>query len=138
MLPTNLAASIGLGQLKKIDNLQKRRAQIWDIYQKELSEIDSIKLPLNQKIGDKHSYFTFAIRCPKRDKLANYLLKEGIYTTLRYHPLHLNSIYGHGHEKLQNTELLNEEALSIPLHPRLSDNEVEIVIDRIKSFYSDN
>ena len=66
------------------------------------------------------------------------MLKEGIYTTLRYHPLHLNDIYGQKDIRLVNTEVLNEEALSIPIHPRLSDNDVEKVICKIKTFYKNN
>ena len=47
----------------------------------------------------------------------------------------MNSLYKQTNKKLINTEKLNECALSIPLHPRLSDDDVEKVISSIKSFY---
>lgn len=135
MLPTNMAAGIGLAQLEKIDNLQNHRREIWDRYQNELGTVKHLINPENAQPGDKHSYFTYCIRVPKRDELAHYLLDKQIYTTLRYHPLHLNKLYGQTHVRLKNSEQLNEDALSIPIHPRLTNDEVSYVIESIKSFY---
>ena len=44
---------------------------------------------------EQHSYFTYFVRVlgGQRNRLAKYLYDKGIYTTLRYHPLHLNAIY---------------------------------------------
>ena len=134
MLPTNIAASIGLAQLEAIDKLQARRKQIWDTYQNEFGDVDWITLPVEAHPDDRHSYFTYCLRVPKRDELAHYLLENEIYTTLRYHPLHMNSLYKQMDNKLTNCEKLNEDALSIPLHPRLSDDDVSKVVDAIKSF----
>ena len=137
MLPTNLAASIGLAQLDKIDRLQNRRKEIWSIYQDQLSAVKGLINPANLfDKNDSHSYFTYCIRVPKRDQLAHYLLEKKIYTTLRYHPLHMNTIYNQLKSNLPNSEKLNNEALSIPIHPRLSNQDVEKVIFEIKSFYS--
>jgi aminotransferase len=135
MLPTNMAASIGLAQLQRIDSLQERRKEIWEIYQRELGSVSGLILPTDIPAGDKHSYFTFCIRVARRDELAHYLLENQIYTTLRYHPLHLNPIYGQMHVRLPNCEQLSEEALSIPIHPRMTEENVERVINCIKDFY---
>jgi aminotransferase len=134
MLPTNMAASIGLAQLAKIDELQDYRKRIWGIYQNEFSKFNWIIRPVEENKGDRHSYFTYCIRVPKRDDLARYLLEKQIYTTLRYHPLHLNALYGQTDKRLSNCELLNEDALSIPLHPRLSLDDVSKIVNEIKSF----
>ena len=136
MLPNNISASIGLAQLDRIDELQARRKEIWGIYQSEFASNSNIKVPPEAILGNKHSYFTYCIRVPQRDELANYLLSEKIYTTLRYHPLHLNPLYEQTHSRLVNTEALNMDALSIPLHPRMTDDDVNKVIDKIKSFYN--
>lgn len=133
MLPTNLAASIGLAQLDKIAELQDYRRKIWNIYSQEFAQTDWIICPPNAEAYEKHSYFTYAIRVPERDKLAQFLFDKGIYTTLRYHPLHLNKLY-QSNEKLPNCEQLNEDTLSIPLHPNLTMDNVEYIVDAIKSF----
>lgn len=135
MLPSDIAASIGLAQLKKLDAMQKKRRAFWELYQKELASVPWLLRPIDAAPGDQHSYFTYCIRVPggKRDALAKHLYDRGIYTTLRYHPLHLNPIYGSS-AKLPNCERLNEEALSIPLHPGLSDQDAEKVLEAVKAF----
>jgi dTDP-4-amino-4,6-dideoxygalactose transaminase len=133
MLPTNIAAAIGLAQLDKIDELQVYRKQIWDIYQEEFRNVSWITRPVDAEEHEKHSYFTYVIRVPNRDALAKYLFEENIYTTLRYHPLHLNPLYG-SKAKLKNCEILNEDSLSIPLHPNLTLEQVSKIVDTIKRF----
>lgn len=135
MLPTNIAASIGLAQLDRIDSLQQRRKEIWEIYQKELSSVPGLINPPDAENGDIHSYFTYCIRVPRRDELAHYLLENQIYSTLRYHPLHLNELYGQTDIRLPNSEILNQDALSIPLHPRMSDSDIEKVVLTIRGFF---
>lgn len=130
MLPTDINASIAIAQLEKIDKLQERRKEIWIYYTSELRNV--VMCPID---SDGHSYFTYCIRAKNRNLLAKYLLENGVYTTLRYHPLHLNPIYNQTNVRLPNCEQLNEDALNIPLHPRLTDKEVEFVVTLIKKFY---
>ena len=141
MLPSDISAGIGLAQLKKLDSFQLHRAKIWKIYQDELKNVNWITQPANEEANERHSYFTYFIRAPKRDQLAHYLLEKGIYTTLRYHPLHLNPIFQpyQGNSKagplfLVNSEKLNQTGLNIPIHPRLSLDELEFIISNLKSF----
>lgn len=135
MLPTNMAASIGLAQLDRIDTLQARRKLIWETYQQELGQVAGLIKPQDAPQGDRHSYFTYCIRVPRRDELAHHLLKNEIYTTLRYHPLHLNPLYKQMDVRLPNCEKLNESALSIPIHPRMTDEDVARVCSCIYNFY---
>lgn len=137
MNPSDIAAAIGLAQLDKLDALQAYRKKIWDIYQEEFYKLDWIKTPLNAREGDQHSYFTYFIRVPHRDAMAKYLFENEIYTTLRYHPLHLNPLYM-SKVSLPNSEELNETGLNIPLHPSLSMNDVDKIIACIKKFGEEN
>lgn len=131
MCPSDVAAGIGLAQLDKIDELQSYRKKIWDIYQFEFSKIETISRPVDVQPGDKHSYFTYFIRIPNRDAVAKWLYDEGIYTTLRYHPLHMNPLYK-SDATLPMCEELNETGLNIPLHPSLSMDDVDYIVERIK------
>lgn len=133
MNPSDIAAGIGLAQLGKLDELQAYRKKIWDIYQDEFGAVDWIMTPQEAAEGDRHSYFTYFIRVPRRDEMAKKLFDEGIYTTLRYHPLHLNPLYNSKAE-LPNSELLNETGLNIPLHPSLTMEDVDKIVDRVKAF----
>jgi aminotransferase len=134
-LPNDITASVALAQLRKLDGLQACRKKIWDLYQKEFADLDWIVRPREAASGERHSYFTYCVRIlgGARNRFAKYLLDHGIYTTLRYHPLHLNAIY-RSKAKLPVCERLNEEALSLPLHPNLSESDVDKVVSTIRSF----
>lgn len=134
-LPSDVAAATGLAQLKKLDAMQAYRKKIWDIYQKEWSSLSWMVQPVGPEAGETHSYFTYCVRIvgPSRDRFAKYLLDNGIYTTLRYHPLHMNPIY-RSSAKLPVCEQLNEEGLSIPLHPNLSEADVSKILETVHAF----
>ncbi len=138
MIPDDISASIGLAQLEKLGKHQKYRKYIWGIYQQEFSEIPWIDIPKDAEEDERHSYFTYFIRVKnsKRDELAKYLYEKGIYTTLRYQPLHLIPIYNSTNVKLKNSEILNEIGLNIPLHPNLSEDDIGYIIKTIKEFGS--
>lgn len=135
MLPNDITASIGIAQLKKLDILQAKRKAIWDKYQYSLSDVNWLRLPPDIHKDIKHSYFTYFIKVinGKRDRLARYLLGNNIYTTVRYQPLHLYPAFG-SRQKLPVAERLNEELLNLPLHPNLSDADIDYIIDTIKKF----
>ncbi|MDD5676908.1 MAG: DegT/DnrJ/EryC1/StrS family aminotransferase [Kiritimatiellae bacterium] len=134
-LPNDITASVALAQLRKLDQNQARRRQIWELYQREFSELGWLVCPMNAAPNEQHSYFTYCIRVSnsRRDRFAKYMYNQGIYTTLRYHPLHLNPIYK-SNAKLPVCEQLNEEALSLPLHPSLSESDVAQIIETVKAF----
>jgi len=137
MLNTDMAAYIGTEQLKKLPSFQKHRKAIWDRYNRAFSEDwgGEITIPAQPESHEQHSYFTYWIRLPngRRDALAKYLYDRGIYTSLRFHPLHLNPIY-QSKASLPFCEELNETMLNLPLHHRLSDEDVGKVIQGIKDY----
>jgi dTDP-4-amino-4,6-dideoxygalactose transaminase len=133
--PNDVSASIGLVQLRRLDRPQERRRQIWERLQEGLAGLDWLVLPGEAAADERHSWFTYLVRVAggRRDALARHLLERGIYSTLRYHPLHLSALFG-DQPRLPNCERLGEEALNLPLHPRLSDSEVDQVIDAVRGF----
>lgn len=135
MIPSDLCAAVGLAQFHKLSASQHRRAALWNHYQQELAGIDWIDCPPEAQAGDRHSYFSYCVRIlnGRRDELAQSLLQQGIYTTVRFHPLHMTQLYGDG-VKLPVSERLAEVALNLPLHPRLSDHDLERVIDALRRF----
>ena len=137
-LPNDISAGVGLVQLEKLKEHQALRKKIWDAYQEEL-DLSWIHNPVNVGGNESHSWFTYFIRVSKgkRDQLAKYLLKNNIYTTLRYHPLHLNKIY-RSDKRLKNCEILNEEGLNLPIHPNLTTRDIDYIIEKIKSFGKNN
>ncbi len=136
-LPNDVCASIASVQLQKLDRNQAKRKEIWATYQNEFRNLGWLVLPCEPAADERHSYFTYCVRLPggERDCFARFLLDRHIYTTLRYHPLHLNPIYG-STARLPNCELLNDQALSLPIHPHLSNADVDRVVAGVREFGS--
>ena len=132
--PNDVSAGIALAQLEKLGKQQDRRRAIWTYYTERLSCSTAIKCPTNSPPDSRHSMFTYCIEVPKRDMLAFYLLENKIYSTLRFFPIHLNRKFATP-QKLEVCERLARNALNIPLHPFLSDTEVEYICDRVLAFY---
>jgi len=136
MLPTNIHAVVAIEQLRRMSHLQNRRQEIWDYYNKEFRNHPFITIPAEAENGSTHGLFTYCIRAERRNELAHHLLANGIYTTVRYHPLHHSKLYRQQERELPNCEELNKTALSLPLHPRLKEQEVHRVSEVIHNFYA--
>jgi perosamine synthetase len=136
LLSNDVCAAVALAQLESLDANQDRRRRIWDAYQSELRDLVWLVRPVDAGPDERHSYFTYCVRLPypgARDRLAEYLYERGIYTTLRYHPLHLNAIY-QSSAVLPVSEQLNEQALSLPIHPRISDQDLDRILTALREF----
>ncbi|MBO8143369.1 MAG: DegT/DnrJ/EryC1/StrS family aminotransferase [Thermodesulfobacterium sp.] len=85
------------------------------------------------------SYSLFTIRAKNRNKLKKFLESRGIGTGIYYSkPLHLQPVYKNlnfRNVKLPITERLAKEVLSLPLHPYLTEEEINYVISSIRDFY---
>lgn len=134
-LPNDITASVALAQLAKLDRLQARRKRIWEAYQRELASLPWLSRPRDPAPNERHSYFTYFVRVGGgvRDRLAKELYGQSIYTTLRYHPLHMNPIYK-SKARLPNCERLNEEGLNLPLHPGLGAADLDRIFSALRKF----
>lgn len=134
MIPSDLCAAVGLAQLGKLDCLQEKRRRIWQHYQQAFSGLEWLARPVEAPDGDQHSYFTYCVRLldGRRDELAVRLLDRGIYSTLRFQPLNRINPY-RTQTVLSTTDRLADEGLCLPLHPGLSDEDMERVIDAVST-----
>jgi aminotransferase len=73
------------------------------------------------------------VQTEHRDRLAAHLLKNGIYTTFRYYPLHLVKHY-QARCELPGAEYANRFTLNLPLHQNLSDDDVGRIIRLVEEF----
>ena len=121
------SAAIGIVQLKKMDKLNQKRKKIAKIYSKKIN-LDS-KMPYNESC----SYHLYWIQVKNRDQFRKKLIKKGIETGIHYRPVHTFSMYKKNID-LPVTQKAGNEIVSIPIHPNLSDDEVQKIIDSINKF----
>ena len=131
-----LQAAVLNYRLNKLDNIIKKRKANAKLYLEQLSGLN-INLPIEDKY-ESHTYHTFIIQTDNRNKLKNYLLKNGIETNIHY-PITINS-QRPSKEKNYNTDTprsnnQSKRILSLPIHQYLSENDITYVCKKIRSFY---
>ena len=128
-------SSLGISQLKRIKKMNARRKSISNYYNKNLSKINGIKIPVKSRGVDSHHLYIIQVKknfSLYRDQLFEKLSKEGISTTLHYKPLHLFSAYKkYKKADLKNSIQLFDEILSLPFFPDITKNQQNKVIKSI-------
>jgi dTDP-4-amino-4,6-dideoxygalactose transaminase len=89
--------------------------------------------------GNWHVYHQYVIRVPQRDELQAWLKSQGVFTGIHYPvPVHLQkalACLGHRAGDFAMTERVVTEALSLPMYPELTDEEIQYVVDSLRAFY---
>jgi perosamine synthetase len=133
-------AAIGRVQLKRLDTWNERRRQFASIYNGLLSDLDQVITPPSGHCIVQPAYHLYVIRCQRRDDLRTWLEHVGVESGVHYEdPIHLQPIYremfGYMGGEFPNSEALCRNALSIPMHPNLTVDEVKFVSEAIHEFY---
>lgn len=131
----DIAAAIGLIQLKKLETNNLKRKKITDNYNRELKGISWIETPVVRTYA-KSSYHNYVIKVPQnfRDKLSDYLSRHGIVTSVHYLPSHYYSLYKNFKADVPVTEKVWKKILLLPIFPDLSPKDQDKVIDTVKAF----
>ncbi|MHA1200320.1 MAG: DegT/DnrJ/EryC1/StrS family aminotransferase [Candidatus Heimdallarchaeaceae archaeon] len=132
-------AAIGRIQLKRLDSWIEKRREIVEKYRVGLEGIGDLILPPIEKEGIESAWHLFVIRTKERNALLDFLKKEGVRCGIHYKfPIHLQPAYRENkyHDGMfPNAELAASQVLSLPLHTLLTDENINYIIEKIKSFY---
>lgn len=136
---TDIAASLGLSQLDRLEDIIKQRHRIASYYNQQLSSMP-LRLPW-QHPDSFSSYHLYIIRLnlnqinKSHPQVHDELRDSGILVNMHYIPVYRQPFYEKlGFEKgyCPESERYHEEALSIPMYPTLSLDEQELVIKALK------
>ena len=131
---SNMNAAVGREQLKKLPFFSERRQQLARRYCEELHTIKAVNILDLDWDGLVPHIFVIRVPAELRDGLRMHLAKCDIQTGLHYQPNHLLSLYADG-TRLAVAEKLAKELVTIPLHVSLTDEEQNLVISEIRSFF---
>lgn len=133
---TNIMASVGISQIKKVDEFIRTRQKVCQKYNESFKTISEIKIP--QSDFKKISPFIYSIRVlnGKRDSLINHLKKLEIDVGIHFIPVHKHSFFKNckrGNMKI--TDKVTAEILTLPLHSNMKNEFVDRVIEGVTSFF---
>jgi dTDP-4-amino-4,6-dideoxygalactose transaminase len=124
----------------RLNWLERFNGRRREIAQKYFEKIDNVNIELLAPPveGENHVYHLFVVRCPERTRLAHSLKERGIETLIHYPiPAHRQGCCKSVRTDprgLLNAESHAQQCLSLPCHPQLSEEEVEIIITAINQF----
>ena len=138
---SNISASLGLAQLRKVEAMIEMRTRISEMYTSLLRTNVPVASPVSAPNGYKHVHQLYSIRVPDRDGLMQFLTEHGIMTKIYFPPVHLTHYYHHElryRVSLPVTERVAKDIVSLPIYPGMPVEDVEKVVQVISEYYGGN
>jgi dTDP-4-amino-4,6-dideoxygalactose transaminase len=137
---TDIAAALGIQQLKRLRAFQQRREQIAGVYRAAFADLPVI-VPPDAPAGELHAWHLYVLRLGEdarvpRDTLIERLFAAGIGCSVHYIPLHLQPYwrdrYALEPAMFPHSQRAYERMVSLPLYTRMDASDVERVIDTVR------
>ncbi len=141
---TDISASIGIIQLRKLKSCLLKKQKIAENYNKFFENISEINIPFIPKYVSQHSWYNYSIRVSSnhRNKLMEYLRKKGIETRLSFPPVHIQPYYKKRFNKnrkdLKKSLQTFKEFLDIPIWPNMKIEKQKVVASSIINYFKKN
>lgn len=138
---TDIQASMGIHQIKKLDKFINKREKIAQFYNKSFKDLQEIKVPTTRKYV-KHARHLYSILIDidrlkiNREQFFKALDAENIGTSVHFIPVHLHPYYRDKfHFKrgdYPNAEYIFDRIISLPLHPALTKKDAQDVVKAVR------
>jgi len=141
---TDIQASIGIHQLKRISDYWQRRAQIWEKYNQAFSDLP-VRLPPHTGANVKHAYHLYTILIDEkasgieRDDFLQEMFERNIGVGVHYLSIpehsYYQKAYGFKPEDYPQAMRIGRQTVSLPLSAGLSDEDVRDVIAAVRDIF---
>lgn len=135
----SLQAAILRIKLQYIDDWNFARYKNALYYNRLLSDLDTIDIPRIRE-NSTHIFHLYVIRTPQREELVDFLASKSISTGMHYPTalpfLPAYSYLGHQPSDFPVAFKCQDEILSLPMYPELSQEQIEYVVGAIKEFFA--
>ena len=137
---TDIQAALGLSQMKKLDLFIRRRNELARWYNEALSALSTVELPkIQENVVHGWHLYTILTKTIDRNGLFGYLRSKGIGVNVHYIPTYRFSYYqkhvmtGYPADVPVTEDVFNR-IITLPLHPGLSDENMEFILSAVKSY----
>lgn len=135
---TDFQSALGIVQLDKMPKNLKRRNEIANIYEEKLKNVKEIKIPyISDNIGSSWHLYIIRVLDKNIDRkvMFNKLRERNIGVNVHYLPIHCHPYYrklGYIKGICPISEKIYEEIITLPIHPKMSDEDVIYITETIK------
>ena len=137
---TDIQAAMGLAQLRQLAEFQRRRRQIAEVYREAFQDVDALETPV-ERSEVEHAWHLYVLRLRLgalrigRNRFIDELRARNIGTSVHFIPVHLHPYYRQKYNFRPDEFPLAlgnyQRMLSLPIHPRLSDRDVNDVVEAV-------
>lgn len=142
-LPSDIIAAFLYAQIENIDNIQKKRKQIWDQYYrllKPLADKGLVQLPVipSYASNNAHMFYLVCRNVEERSGLIKFLKDVNIHAVFHYLSLHKSEFYKANHwgGELKNSDRFSDTLVRLPLYYELTEGDVSHIVNHIIAYYS--
>ncbi|AIY64959.1 UDP-4-amino-4,6-dideoxy-N-acetyl-beta-L-altrosamine transaminase [Pseudoalteromonas piratica] len=132
---TDIQAALGLSQMKRLDEFVTRRHQLTALYTKHLPINLTHLMQSPDCYSSYHLYVVLLDNAAKRKEIVTQLRARGIFAHVHYIPIHLQPYYhnlGFRKGDYPNAEEYYSKAITLPLHPNLTENDIIFISDTLR------
>lgn len=143
---TDIQAALGLVQLQRLEYMQSLRTKYAEMYNKAFAEYEELILP-QDSTEHRHAWHLYVIRLREdlltitRNELIEFLKEAGIGTSVHFIPVPYHPYYrnlGYNIEDYSYALTAYEAAISLPLYPGMTEEQVNYVIEVVRSIINKN
>ncbi len=141
-LPSDIIAAFLFAQIEELENIQKKRKQIWSQYHNQLKDLEKkglIKLPFipDYATNNAHMFYILCRSLEERTNLIAHMKKSDIQGVFHYLSLHKSPYYAAKHDgrELPLTDYYADCLLRLPMYFELTEDDVTLITETIHSFY---
>lgn len=132
----NLQAAFLNIKLKYLPKWIEKRREIAEKYRNAFLDIKDLALPHYDDPRRDHVYQNYVVRSKQGDEFSDYLKKNGVEVLVQFRkPYYKHEALNLEDRGFPETEALSREVCSLPMNPELTDEEVDYVINVVRSFY---
>jgi dTDP-4-amino-4,6-dideoxygalactose transaminase len=133
----DIRASIGVVQMRKLQNDLEKRIRVRQKYLEKLNDVKDIIVPFANNTEFVSNYIMPVVlkdsTASKRDNVREKLHAAGIQTSVHYPAIHKFSIYKEHKIQLNNTEYVTDNEITLPMYASLAKSEINFIVEILKN-----
>ena len=134
---TNIMASIGISQIKRVDEFILSRREVCQKYNNAFGKIEGLKIPQTDFANVSPFIYCIRILNGKREEIIQHLQNLNIDVGIHFIPVHKHQYFQNCKKgEMDVTEKIVDEVLTLPLHSKMKDEFIHRVINGVTSFFN--
>jgi dTDP-4-amino-4,6-dideoxygalactose transaminase len=134
---TNIMASVGISQIKRVDEFIASRQRVCQAYNQAFGRLDGVKVPRTDFTDVSPFIYSLRVLDGRRETFIDHMRERGIDVGIHFVPVHKHTAFNSTRRgDMEVTDVVVEEVVTLPLHSNMDVTNVNRVIDGVCSFFS--